>query len=56
VILNPAASAASAEFNFPVEYRELKLLAGKEVHTTQDGQTLKIEVPGQTYAIYQAVK
>jgi hypothetical protein len=32
------------------------LLAGKEVHTTQAGQTLKIEVPGQTYAIYQAVK
>jgi hypothetical protein len=32
------------------------LLAGKEIHTTQDGQTLKIEVPGQTYAIYQAVK
>jgi maltose alpha-D-glucosyltransferase/alpha-amylase len=56
VILNPAASAASAEFSFPVEYRELKLLAGKEVHTTKEGQTLKIEVPGQTYAIYQAVK
>jgi maltose alpha-D-glucosyltransferase/alpha-amylase len=56
VILNPAASAASAEFSFPVEYRELKLLAGKGIHTTKAGQTLKIEVPGQTYAIYQAVK
>jgi maltose alpha-D-glucosyltransferase/alpha-amylase len=56
VILNPAASAVSAEFSFPVECRELKLLAGKEVHTVKAGQTLKIEVPGQTYAIYQAVK
>ena len=56
VILNPAASAASAEFSFPVGYQKLKLLAGKEVHTTKAGQTLKIEVPGQTYAIYQAVK
>ncbi len=56
VIFNPAASAASAEFSFPVGYQKLKLLAGKEIHTTQNGQTLKIEVPGQTYAIYQAVK
>jgi len=32
----------------------LKLLAGKEVRTAKAGQTLKIEVPGQTYAIYQA--
>jgi maltose alpha-D-glucosyltransferase/alpha-amylase len=56
VILNPAASAASAEFSFPVEYQKLKLLSGKEVQVTKEGQTLKIEVPGQTYAIYQAVK
>jgi hypothetical protein len=56
MIFNPAASAASAEFSFPAEYHKLKLLAGKEIQTTNDGQTLKIEVPGQTYAIYQAVK
>jgi len=37
--------------------RSLKLLAGKELHTTQDGQTLgKLRFPGQTYAIYQAVE
>ena len=41
---------------FPVEFQKLKLLAGKEIHTIQAGQTLKIEVPGLTYAIYQAVK
>jgi maltose alpha-D-glucosyltransferase/alpha-amylase len=56
VILNPAAKAASAEFSLPVECRELKLMAGKEIHTTKEGPMLKIEVPGQTYAIYQAVK
>ena len=56
MILNPAAKAASAEFSLPVECRELKLMAGKEIHTTKEGPMLKIEVPGQTYAIYQAVK
>ncbi|MGO8835938.1 MAG: alpha-amylase family glycosyl hydrolase [Limisphaerales bacterium] len=56
MIFNPAARDATAGFTFPVEYRELKLLAGKEVHVTRQGQTLNIEVPGQTYAIYQAVK
>jgi hypothetical protein len=56
VIVNPAANAASAEFAFPTTYCELRLLAGKEVTTTKSGQTLKIEVPGQTYAIYQAIE
>jgi maltose alpha-D-glucosyltransferase/alpha-amylase len=56
MIFNPAARAASAEFSFPAGYQKLKLLAGKEIHTTKAGQTLKIEVPSQTYAIYQAVK
>ena len=55
MIFNPAARAASAEFSFPVEFQKLKLLAGKEIHTIQAGQTLKIEVPGLTYAIYQEV-
>jgi maltose alpha-D-glucosyltransferase/alpha-amylase len=56
LIFNPAARDATAAFTFPVEYRELKLLAGKEVHVTKDGQTLNLQIPGQTYAIYQAVK
>jgi maltose alpha-D-glucosyltransferase/alpha-amylase len=56
LIFNPAARDTTAGFTFPVEYRELKLLAGKEVHVTKNGQTLNIQVPGQTYAIYQAVK
>jgi hypothetical protein len=32
------------------------LLAGKAVQVTKDGQTLNLAVPGQTYAIYQAIK
>ena len=54
LIFNPAARDTTAEFYFPVRYRELTLLAGKEIHETREGPTLKIEVPGQTYAIYQA--
>ena len=56
LIFNPAARDSTAEFNFPVSWRELTLLAGKEIHTTREGPTLKIEVPGQTYAIYRAAK
>jgi maltose alpha-D-glucosyltransferase/alpha-amylase len=56
LIFNPAARDTTAAFTFPAEYRELKLLAGKEVHVTKDGQTLNLQIPGQTYAIYQAVK
>jgi maltose alpha-D-glucosyltransferase/alpha-amylase len=56
VILNPSADAANATFAFPVSYRELKLLAGKEIRVSNHKRTLTIEVPGQTYAIYEAVK
>jgi len=56
LIFNPAARGTTAEFNFPASWRELTLLAGKEIHTTREGPTLKIEVPGQTYAIYRAAK
>jgi maltose alpha-D-glucosyltransferase/alpha-amylase len=56
MIFNPAARDTTASFTFPVEYRELKLLAGKAVPVTKDGQTLNLAVPGQTYAIYQAIK
>ena len=56
VILNPAAKTVSAEFAFPVAYSQLNLLDGKEVQVERDNKTLRIKVPGQTYAIYQAVK
>jgi maltose alpha-D-glucosyltransferase/alpha-amylase len=56
VILNPAAREATAQFPCPVAYRELKLLAGRNVSVSKTGQTLKIEVPGLTYALYQALQ
>jgi glycosidase len=56
VIFNPAASAASAQFAFPVDFRDLELLAGRAVRTTKEPGRLKIEVPGEAYAIYRAVK
>jgi len=56
VILNPAAKPATAEFLFPFAPKQLKLLAGKEVRVSREGAKLKTEVPGQTYAIYEAVK
>ena len=56
VIFNPAAVAVTAEFNFPVAYRELTLLAGKEMRISKEKETLKVEVPGQTYAIYRVAK
>ena len=56
VILNPAATAVTAEFNFPVAYSKLALLAGKEVKVSKEKQTIKVEVSGQTYAIYRVVK
>ena len=56
VIFNPAARPSSAEFPLPVAHREFKLLAGKPVALTAEPGSLKIEVPGQTYAIYRVVK
>jgi len=55
VIFNPAARDTTARFTFPVGYRELQLLAGKEIHSTRTGRMLNLEVPGQTYAIYRTV-
>jgi len=55
MIFNPAARAAAAEFDFPAGYRTLKLLAGKDVRVTKGERKVKIEVPGQTYAIYRPV-
>ncbi len=56
VIFNPAATAVTAGFKFPVAYRELTLLAGKEMKISKEKEALKVEVPGQTYAIYRAAK
>jgi maltose alpha-D-glucosyltransferase/alpha-amylase len=55
-IFNPAARVASAVVRLPVDYRELRLLAGREISLTKGRAELKIDVPGQTYAIYRVTK
>jgi maltose alpha-D-glucosyltransferase/alpha-amylase len=56
VILNPAAQSVAAGFSFPVDYRELRLVAGKEISFVKTPTGMQIAVPGQTYAIYRVVK
>ncbi len=53
IMLNPAAAACDAEFAFPADYRELQLLAGKELKISREGNRLKVHMPGQHYAIYK---
>jgi glycosidase len=53
VIFNPADRATTAEFPFPSATSDFNLLAGKKVRLVKEGQKLKLEVPGLTYAIYQ---
>lgn len=55
-VFNPAARSASAAFRLPFGYRDLNLLAGKEISLTKGSTELKIEVPGQTYAIFRVIR
>ena len=56
VLFNPAAKPAVAQFRFPLAYRQLERLAGKELHFTQNGPDLQVELAGGAYAIYRVVK
>jgi maltose alpha-D-glucosyltransferase/alpha-amylase len=56
MMFNPGAKPAEAQFDLPLAYRQLDLLAGKEVRHTQKGSDLQIEMAGGTYAIYRLVK
>jgi len=55
LIFNPAVRPASAEFPFSSNYRGLALLAGNEAQVAKDGQTLKVDIPGLTFALYRLV-
>jgi len=44
VLFNPAAKPADAQFRFPIAYRQLERLAGKEIHFTQNGPDLQVEL------------
>jgi len=53
IILNPSASETKADFNFTYEYKDLELIAGKELAIEKAGGRMNITVPGQCYAVYK---
>lgn len=53
VFLNPSGTEAKAEFAMPLNYSEMKLLAGREITMSKEGNSMKVQMPGQTYAIYK---
>jgi maltose alpha-D-glucosyltransferase/alpha-amylase len=55
-IFNPSAQAASAELASPAAYKTLRLLAGKTIPIVKKAGTLRIDAPGQSYALYRLVK
>ena len=40
------------EFDCPLAFRGTRLLAGQAVSLTHLGQRVRLEVPGQSYALY----
>jgi glycosidase len=53
VALNPSQKESSANFNINVNYKELVLIAGKEIKISKAGKNITFTMPGQTYAIYK---
>jgi glycosidase len=53
VFLNPSGGEVNAEFPLTLEYSELKLLAGEEIEISKAGNIMKVNMHGQTYAIYK---
>jgi maltose alpha-D-glucosyltransferase/alpha-amylase len=53
VVMNPAGKMVSAEFRLNREFKKMKLLAGKEIKMTRRDKTLKLIVPGISYAVYK---
>ena len=53
VFLNPSGTQANAEFTLPLDYSEMKLLAGREIALSKEGNNMKVQMPGQSYAIYK---
>jgi maltose alpha-D-glucosyltransferase/alpha-amylase len=56
MLFNPSATPAVAQFRFPVAYRQLERLAGKEVRFNEKSPELQAELAGGTYAIYRVIK
>jgi glycosidase len=55
-IFNPSEQAATAELASPAAYKTLQLLAGKKIPVVKRAGALRIEAPGQSYALYRLVK
>ncbi len=55
-IFNPAAAGSTAEFPLAVRYKKLSFLAGREARVTRAGRNVRVEVPGQAYALYRLVR
>jgi maltose alpha-D-glucosyltransferase/alpha-amylase len=53
VILNPSGQSASAEFQVNIPCNKFKLLAGTKISIKQSNSTVRIKIPGSTYAIYK---
>ncbi|MBN2273954.1 MAG: alpha-amylase [Bacteroidales bacterium] len=53
VFLNPAAAEADAEFRAEIPWTELQLLAGKELKISKSDKTVKVNMPGVSYAVYK---
>ena len=53
VIMNPIAKTTEATFDVKTEGSEFTLLAGKKLNITKTGTKIKVEVQGQSYAIYK---
>jgi len=54
-VFNPAAAPASAEFACPLALRRPLLLAGQKAVFRQTGATVRLELAGQSYALYALV-
>ncbi len=52
-VFNPAAGAASAEFDCPLAFKTGRLLAGRDAALVHRGSRVALEVPGQAYALYK---
>jgi glycosidase len=53
VVLNPAADAHTVEFNSNESFSRITLLAGKELQFVQRDKTIRVNVPGQSFAVYK---
>jgi maltose alpha-D-glucosyltransferase/alpha-amylase len=55
-VFNPSAAATTAELPWDVPFKELALLAGKELRARKTGAQLRLDVPPQSYALYRLVR